>query len=119
MDRSGQVGISEEQEIISTHENTGISNHNHNELSLDLEAYLNLPTIPLENNPIIFWSKSNASDLATLAKRYLSIVGSSDPSERIFSQAGNILTQIRNRLNGKYLSQLLFLHLLDSSYWFE
>nr|CAI5833763.1 unnamed protein product [Callosobruchus analis]CAI5841063.1 unnamed protein product [Callosobruchus analis] len=88
-------------------------------MSLDIKAYLNLPTIPLENNPITFWSNYNASDLATLVKRYLSIVGSSVPSERIFSQAGSILTQIRNRLNGKHLSQLLFLQSLDSSYWFD
>nr|CAI5834678.1 unnamed protein product [Callosobruchus analis] len=88
-------------------------------MSLELKAYLNLPTIPLENNPITFWSNSNASDLATLPKRYSSIVGSSVPSERIFSQARSVLTQIRNRLKGKHLSQLLFLHSLDSSYWFD
>ncbi|VEN52293.1 unnamed protein product [Callosobruchus maculatus] len=134
MGSSRQREISQEQETISTQENTDSiwSYHkelatsqksllvsNNNEMSFDLKAYLNLPTVPLKSNPISFWSNYNSSDLATLAKRYLSIVGSSVPSERIFSQAGNILTQTRNRLNGKHLSQLLFLHSLDISYWFD
>ncbi|EFN86513.1 hypothetical protein EAI_02075, partial [Harpegnathos saltator] len=36
-------------------------------------------------------------------------VATSVPSERLFSKAGLILTQQRNRLKGRLLSQLLFL----------
>lgn len=89
-------------------------------LSLELKQYLNSNTLSLESNPIDYWLKlKNSSDsfLADIALKYISVTGTSVPAERAFSQAANILTTKRNRLTGKHLSHLLFLHSIDSSYW--
>lgn len=56
-------------------------------------------------------------NLYEIAIKYLSIVGTSVPSERLFSKAGNILTEKRSRLSGTRLSKLIFLSSLDEIYW--
>lgn len=55
-------------------------------------------------------------NLSKLAFKYLSIVATSVPSERLFSKAGDILTEKRNRLKGKHLSKLLFLQNIEKKY---
>lgn len=47
--------------------------------------------------------------LYNLAKKYYLLVGTSVPSERLFSKTGT--TEKRNRLTTKRLSKLLFLNL--------
>lgn len=39
------------------------------------------------------------------------------PSERLFSQAAQVMTQQRNRLKGKRLGKILFLQSIDKNYW--
>ena len=51
------------------------------------------------------------------AVRYISILGTSVPSERIFSQAGNIKNDERSRLTGEHLNMLLFLSSLAFEDW--
>ncbi|CAK1587745.1 unnamed protein product [Parnassius mnemosyne] len=48
---------------------------------------------------------------------YMSIVGSSVPCERLFSIAGNIATDERNRLDPCRLDRLLFLKSLEIKHW--
>jgi hypothetical protein len=60
---------------------------------------------------ILEWWKMHEEEfpvLARLAKRYLSIPASSAPSERVFSNLKNIVTQKRVHLSGVALCQLLF-----------
>lgn len=89
------------------------------ELDFDFKFYLNSPTMPLDHSdPFIYWQNFNTSIiLQQLAKKYLSVVGTSVPSERLFSKAGNIISQSRNRLSGKMLSKLLFLNSLGIEDW--
>uniref|UniRef100_A0A3B4FMZ3 BED-type domain-containing protein n=1 Tax=Pundamilia nyererei TaxID=303518 RepID=A0A3B4FMZ3_9CICH len=47
--------------------------------------------------------------LATLAKRYLCIPGTSVSAERVFSTAGDIVTAKRSTLTSEHVDQLLFL----------
>lgn len=87
-------------------------------LDFVLKVYLNSPTLALNSDPFMYWSTNKTSTiLQELANKYLAIVGTSVPSERLFSEAGNIISQTRNRLSGHRLSKLLFLHSLDFKDW--
>ena len=58
------------------------------------------------------WWKLNESrfpHLALLAKKYLSIQATSAPSERIFSKAGRIISDLRTRLNSTISGMLMYL----------
>lgn len=61
-----------------------------------------------------FWSDAintgRYPNLQVLAKKYLSAPASSSESERLFSTAGIVLTDLRNRLSPENLRKLLFLH---------
>ncbi|KAJ8915340.1 hypothetical protein NQ315_008226 [Exocentrus adspersus] len=88
-------------------------------LHIDLKIYLNQPTLPLNSNPLEYWNRGGSSPiLQTIANKYLSVTGTSVPSERLFSKAGCIITQSRNRLTGNRLSKLLFLNSLDKFFTF-
>ncbi|EZA47413.1 hypothetical protein X777_16315, partial [Ooceraea biroi] len=80
-------------------------------MSLELQQYLNQPLIPQNQNPYEHWQtlKSAYPTLFPIAMRYLSVVATSIPSERVFSKTGIIKSDLRNRLSGKRLNSLLFL----------
>ncbi|CAN0493112.1 unnamed protein product [Scytosiphon promiscuus] len=48
--------------------------------------------------------------LAKLARKYLAVQASSAASERLFSQAGLVLTDKRNRMSGETAANVVFLH---------
>jgi len=85
----------------------------------DLKHYLSHPTIPLGENILKYWDQ-NANmypHLKKIVHPYLSVIATSVPSARLFSKAGNIMTEKRNRLKGEKLQQLLFLSSLDINDW--
>lgn len=86
------------------------TNPGDSELYCSLKNYLNLPLVPLTTDAIGYWNSNLLDDkiLTETGLKYLFIVGSSEPCERLFSQAGNIMTPKRNNLSGKKLAQLLF-----------
>ena len=68
----------------------------------EILTYLRLPEPPL-NKPILEWWKENQLSLPTLskiAKDYLAIPATSAPSERLFSEAGNLITLKQVGLSG-------------------
>ena len=79
-----------------------------------LDKYLNISKVPIASKttkPLEWW-KEHEKDFPTLsklAKKYLSIPATSVPSERLFSDAGNQVTQKRTRLSPDLVSQMLFL----------
>ncbi|CAG5052904.1 unnamed protein product [Parnassius apollo] len=75
---------------------------------VDVRQYLEKPVIDRKECPITYWKYTN-NKLKELAMLYLCIPASSVPSERIFSKAGQILTERRNRLKEKRLNELLFI----------
>ncbi|XP_050296176.1 E3 SUMO-protein ligase ZBED1 isoform X1 [Anthonomus grandis grandis] len=93
------------------HENTSDS------MNQAFKLYLVNKTIPISDDPIKYWSKEPSSNLKELALKYLSIVGTSVPSERLFSKAGNIISLNRNRLSSEKLQQLLFLSSVKYEDW--
>lgn len=64
-----------------------------------------------DSNPLLWWREFSASfpNLAILAKKYLCICDTSSPSERLFSVAGNIVTEKRSLLDPEKVNMLSFL----------
>lgn len=87
-------------------------------LTPEVRMYLSAPLSPLKENPIELWEelKGVYPNLYIVARKYLSVVSTSVPSERLFSKAGATITQARNRLSGKLLPKLLFLNSLPKEY---
>lgn len=92
---------------------------NKGDIEFEFKVYLTSQTMSLNSDPLLYWNGNSSSSeiLKELAKKFISIVATSVPSERLFSEAGNILTQSRNRLLGHRLSKLLFLHSLNVEDW--
>lgn len=85
----------------------------------EVSLFLRSPPCDFDKKPLEIWDAQATSypELAKFATKFLTIVATSVPSERLFSKAGQTLTQQRNRLKGKNLSQLLFLQSLDKKSW--
>ncbi|CAM9919616.1 unnamed protein product, partial [Discosporangium mesarthrocarpum] len=64
------------------------------------------------NDTLAWWAKNQHGFpyLARLAETYLAIPATSATSERVFSIAGNTVTNIRNRLRSELVDALVFLH---------
>ncbi|KAF2884629.1 hypothetical protein ILUMI_21537 [Ignelater luminosus] len=71
-------------------------------ISDELSIYLRSPVGRLNENPLEIWNdlKIQLPKLHTIAYKYLTMVGTSVPSERLFSKAAQIVNQQRNRLKG-------------------
>jgi len=98
--------------------NKSKSRNNDFTMADELKYYLNQPPIKMDDNPLKYWLMNMHSRLKDIALKYLSIIATSVPSERLFSRAGNIITDSRNRLTGEHLQQLLFLNSLSVEDWF-
>ncbi|XP_046484440.1 zinc finger BED domain-containing protein 4-like [Neodiprion pinetum] len=88
-------------------------------VAFELKQYLTQPVIPRNEDPLKYWQllKPSFPSLFQIAMKYFCVVGTSVPCERLFSEAGNIKTDDRNRLTGKNLDKLLFLSSLTSEDW--
>lgn len=81
----------------------------------EIERYANEIVRITENFDVIMWWKNNGAKYPRLSKiaiNLLSIPASSAASERVFSLAGNIITEKRNRLEPKTVASILFLNSL-------
>lgn len=79
---------------------------------IEVKNFLQEPLLGINENPIEWWKqrKSFYPRLYDLAIARLCVVATSVPSERIFSKAGQVITDRRNRLSGDKVKQTLFLH---------
>lgn len=84
-----------------------------NELILsEISRYKAKPLLAL-NEKILDWWQSHGPrypNLKKMAKKYLAIVATSVPSERLFSTAGNIINAKRSSLDPSNVEKLIFLH---------
>lgn len=78
---------------------------------IEVDKYLEEPVLPRTMDPLKWWIKKKDAypRLFQIALQKLCIIATSVPLERVFSKAGQILVERRNRLSGKKVSQLLFL----------
>lgn len=65
-----------------------------------------------DENPLLFWkSRENVyPGLSKFAKQYLAMPATSVPSERVFSKAGELISDRRNRLSAEHVNELLFIN---------
>lgn len=82
-----------------------------------LKYYLNQPLMKMDDSPLKYWLMNINSGFKNIALKYLSLIATSVPSERLFSWAGNIVTENRNRISSEHLQQLLFLNSLSAEDW--
>jgi len=79
---------------------------------IELDKYLNEALINRHDNPLLWWSerKKIYPRMYELVKRRLCLMATSVPCERLFSKAGQVVTDRRSRLESKKISQILFLN---------
>lgn len=79
---------------------------------IELDRYMQESLLNRYEDPLKWWyeRKTVYPLLYTFVTKRLCVTATSVPSERIFSEAGQIITQKRNRLDTRKSSQLIFLH---------
>ena len=81
--------------------------------SEEVVKYLNMPNGDRSSDPIKWWineGKDKLPNLSSVALKALILPGTSVPSERVFSSAGNIISKKRARLSDDCAASLIFLH---------
>jgi hypothetical protein len=76
----------------------------------EIANYLVTPKIHPDDCPLLWWkaNKTRFPILSKLARMYLAIPATSTPSERLFSEAGNVMTIKRTQLAHNTLENLVF-----------
>ena len=76
----------------------------------EVANYLALPKIHHDDCPLKWWriNKTRFPVLSKLARKYLAIPATSTPCERLFSEAGNVMTIKRTQLAPNMLENLVF-----------
>jgi hypothetical protein len=77
----------------------------------EVTNYLSLPLALETEDPLDWWKmcSQNFPKLAKFARKYLAIPATSVSSERLFSDAGNLISAKRTNLDTKLAGQMLFL----------
>ena len=77
----------------------------------ELDQYLAHPQLDVEDSPLEWWKveHSRYPQLAKLAHKYLCLCATSVPSERVFSCAGQIMSDHRSSLKPDRVNDLVFL----------
>ncbi|XP_064467904.1 E3 SUMO-protein ligase ZBED1-like isoform X2 [Ornithodoros turicata] len=79
---------------------------------VELERYLKEPLLPRTQDPLSWWRdrKQLYPRVHETMKSRMCIPATSVPCERMFSKAGQVATEARNRLSGKNVRTLMFLN---------
>ncbi|XP_054861274.1 zinc finger BED domain-containing protein 4-like [Amphiprion ocellaris] len=79
---------------------------------VEVQRYLAETNTPRAQDPLQYWKNNQKTypHLYQLALKFLCTPSSSVPCERVFSQAGELMSKKRNRLGAKTLQKLLFLN---------
>lgn len=99
--------------------NNALAGQRDTNMPTELQFYLKSPVADLKQDPLCLWKglESTYPTLKKIAVKYLCCTATSTASERLFSKAGQLLYQQRNRLKGKFLAKLIFLQSVSKKYW--
>jgi hypothetical protein len=88
-----------------------IFEQNQPKASDEVEEYIKEDKIPFEQCPFNWWlnKKNKYPVLAKMARIFLAIPATSTSSERLFSDAGNLLTSKRSRMDSELFKRMMFL----------
>ena len=77
-----------------------------------VRSYLDQKNISRKNDPLVCWESMCKSyeKLVPLVKKHLSVPGTSVPSERLFSKAGELISARRSSLKPHHVNTILFLN---------
>lgn len=77
-----------------------------------VKQYVESSYVDRKSDPLKFWEDRKTTNPAMykMAMKYLCIPATSVPSERVFSEAGLLCNQRRNRLDPEKVDQILFLN---------
>lgn len=99
-------------QLVDQHIADSISNRNSGvDATTEVQQYLKKANISRKDDPIAWWKSHTTSFplLHKMAKKYLSIPGTSVPSERLFSTV-EVISAKRNRLIPEHVNIFLFLN---------
>ena len=103
--------------LVQESNSNKVKQQNPKEMPEEFRYYLNQQVINRNEDLIMFWRQFPDSELSKIAIRYLTVISTSVPSERLFSRAALILTEKRNRLSPKHFQELIFLSSLSLDDW--
>ena len=77
----------------------------------EFRSYQKEGKLTIEENPILwcFNRKEEYPLMIKLARKYLCVMGTSIPAERVFSRMGRVLSKSRMAMSDKLFSTLMFL----------
>ena len=95
-----------------TSDSTGVNVSMTELVMIEVSQYKALPVLPLNQKPLHWWREhaSYYPKLASMAQKYLAIVATSVPSERLFSVAGMVVNAKRGSLDPENTKMPVFLH---------
>ena len=85
--------------------------HFHKKMNQEFRSYQKEGKLTIEENPILWWfnRKEEYPLMIKLARKYLCVMGTSTPAERVFSRMGRVLSKSRMAMSDKLFSTLMFL----------
>ena len=77
----------------------------------EVDEYMKLPEISLKKDPLAWWDLHSKKFpiLSNLARIFLATCATSTPSERLFSDAGNLMSPKRARISPELFNRMMFL----------
>lgn len=82
------------------------------EVQQELTSYQAVPALNINDNPLDWWAANQPKfpHIAKLTKSILTVQATSVPSERVFSTAGDVVSEKRSRLLPEHVNSIIFLH---------
>lgn len=113
----------ESSKLWSYHEKLVNSSESHYSsqptLNIELKQFFDQSRIKRQESAVKYWETMSLTFplLYKIGQKYTSLIGTSIPSERVFSTARLIKSDLRNRLTGEHLNRLVFLGTVKVKYW--